>query len=248
MTAGFQCKQFYSAHQHCAMKVGTDAMLLGAWAPLPTHSSGPTQPAVLDIGCGSGILSLMLAQRSLGQLCIHALDLDDGAVLQTQLNVQASPWSTTIQVFKQNILTYQPKERYSLLICNPPYFHRALAAKNPARQLARHTDSLPWPNLLQQAALLSIDDGLFALVVPAETAGWLIAMAEGFGWQLARMTRVKSKASRPDLRCLLCFQKTSMQQQVQPTVIATETLCITEHDGVYTTAYRQLLRDFYLNF
>ncbi|MCH8538130.1 MAG: methyltransferase, partial [Alkalimonas sp.] len=102
MTAGFQCKQFFIGHQYCAMKVGTDAMLLGAWAQLPT------QGAVLDIGCGSGILSLMLAQRSQGQLSIHALDLDEGAVLQTQLNVQTSPWPSAIQVLRRDILTYQP--------------------------------------------------------------------------------------------------------------------------------------------
>lgn len=253
MTAGFQCKQFFISHQHCAMKVGTDAMLLGAWAPLPTHAAIPahasdaTQPAVLDIGCGSGILSLMLAQRSQGQLRIDALDLDDGAVLQAQLNAKASPWPAAIHVFQQDILTYHPAERYSLLICNPPYFHQALAATDPARQRARHSDSLPWPALLQHAAHLASDGGHFAWVVPADTAEWLIAMAADYGWQLVRLTKVQSKPGRPALRCLLCFQKQSVQKPQQLEAVVVTTLCITHLEGDYSDGYRQLLRDFYLN-
>lgn len=239
MTAGFQCKQFFIAHQHCAMKVGTDAMLLGAWAQLPT------QGAVLDIGCGSGILSLMLAQRSHGQLRIDALDLDDGAVLQTQLNAQASPWPSAIRVLKQDILTYQPTERYSLLISNPPYFHQALPAANPARHRARHSEQMPWPDLLQHAAQLIDVEGYFDLVIPFEAASSLISLAAEHGWQPVRMTQVQSKAGRPPIRCLLSLQRLSSQTALNGAVTS---LCINDANGDYTADYRRLLHDFYLKF
>ncbi|OZB35198.1 MAG: methyltransferase, partial [Alishewanella sp. 34-51-39] len=98
MSAGFQCKQFYIGHQHCAMKVGTDALLLGAWATLPTALQ--TTPAMLDIGCGSGILSLMLAQRTGGQIPITAVELDTRAAAQAAANVALSPWPDAIRVIK----------------------------------------------------------------------------------------------------------------------------------------------------
>ncbi|MEE2002734.1 methyltransferase [Alkalimonas sp. MEB108] len=235
MAAGFQCKQFFIGHQHCAMKVGTDALLLGAWARIPASGN------LLDIGCGSGILSLMLAQRTEGRRPITALDLDAGAVQQSRSNVAASPWPATIQVLEQDILTYQPAERYSLLLCNPPYFHQALPARDPARQLARHSDSLPWPHLLQHAAQLACDDADFALVIPDASATMLLQAGAEAGWQLKRWCRVQPSPQKAVRRALLQLSR-------QPAVPEHSQLCIQQHDGQYSEAYRQLLKDFYLKF
>lgn len=235
MAAGFQCKQFFIGHQHCAMKVGTDALLLGAWAHIPASGN------LLDIGCGSGILSLMLAQRTEGRRAITALDLDAGAVQQSRINVAASPWPATIQVLEQDILTYQPAERYSLLLCNPPYFHQALAARDPARKLARHSDSLPWPHLLQHAAQLACDDADFALVIPDASAKMLLQAGAEAGWQLKRWCRVQPGPQKAVRRALLQLSR-------QPAVPEHSQLCIQQHDGHYSEAYRQLLKDFYLKF
>ncbi|MCC5827606.1 methyltransferase [Alkalimonas sp.] len=235
MAAGFQCKQFFIGHQHCAMKVGTDALLLGAWARIPATGS------LLDIGCGSGILSLMLAQRSQGLLPITALDLDAGAVQQSRINVAASPWPDAIQVLEQDILTYQPAERYSLLLSNPPYFHQALPAREPARQLARHSASLPWPQLMQQAAQLASEDADFAVVIPADGLPLLLQAAEMSGWQLRRLCQVQPNPHKAVRRALVQLSR-------QPVVPEHSHLCIQQADGHYTGAYRQLLRDFYLKF
>ena len=235
MAAGFQCKQFFIDHQHCAMKVGTDALLLGAWARIPASGS------LLDIGCGSGILSLMLAQRSQGRLPITALDLDAGAAQQSRINVAASPWPATIQVLQQDILTYQPAERYSLLLCNPPYFHQALPARDPARQLARHSASLPWPQLMQQAAKLASEDADFALVIPTDGLPLLLQAAEMSGWQLRRLCQVQPNPHKAVRRALVQLSR-------QPVVPEHSQLCIQQHDGQYSEAYRQLLKDFYLKF
>ncbi|MEN3160092.1 methyltransferase [Alkalimonas sp. NCh-2] len=235
MAAGFQCKQFFIGHQHCAMKVGTDAFLLGAWVRIPASGN------LLDIGCGSGILSLMLAQRSQGLQPITALDLDAGAVRQSRMNVAASPWRSAIQVLEQDILTYQPAERYSLLLCNPPYFHQAVPARDAARQLARHSDSLPWPQLLQQAAQLASDDADFALVIPDSSVSLLLQAATLAGWQLKRLCRVQPGPQKAVRRALLQLSR-------QPAVPEYSQLCIQQSDGQYSGDYRQLLKDFYLKF
>lgn len=235
MAAGFQCKQFFIGHQHCAMKVGTDAFLLGAWAVLPERG------AVLDIGCGSGILSLMLAQRSQGLRPITALDLDAGAVQQSRVNVAASPWPSVIQVLQQDILTHQPAERYSLQICNPPYFHQALPSPDQARQRARHSSSLPWPALLQKTVQLSEADGSLALVVPTDSLTLLLTLAAEAGWQLQRLCRVKALPDKTPGRALVQLVR-------QPVVAELTELCIATAPGHYSQNYRELLQHFYLNF
>ena len=239
MSAGFQCKQFYIAHQHCAMKVGTDALLLGAWAQLPTSG------AVLDIGAGSGILSLMLAQRSQGTLAISAVELDDAAAMQATDNVRHSPWPTAITVIKGDILTYQPGERYRLIVSNPPFFQQALGAKDAKRHQARHTDSLPFGALLQKAAELLHSEGVFALILPLGSAQSLLALAEAQGWFVAQYCAVRSNDTKPVQRVLLCLSRYPAD-----TEHSSLTILQSGHqaDGGYSTQYKALLKDFYLKF
>lgn len=241
MSAGFQCKQFYIGHQHCAMKVGTDALLLGAWAALPTALQAT--PAMLDIGCGSGILSLMLAQRTGGQIPITAVELDTNAAAQAAANVALSPWPDAIRVIKGDILTYSTAERYALIISNPPFFQHALPSQDATRQQARHTDSLPFAALLDKAASLLAPAGEFSLVLPAASQQAFTAAATARGWQCLRLCQVQTTAGKPVSRYLQSWSRSTTATFAEPA-----SLLIQDGAGVYSAQYRDLLRDFYLKF
>lgn len=245
MSTGFRCKQFYVDHRDCAMKVSTDALLLGAWTQLPATG------AVLDIGTGSGILALMLAQRSQqhADFIIDAIELDAAAAEVARLNFRQSAWSAQLRLIKGDILTYpasadHPSDRrYSLIVSNPPYFVDGLKAADPKRTLARHTDSLSYADLLTVAARLLTEDGLFSVVLPANTAQQLMALAQPSGWAIQRQLWVQSKEGKPPLRCLLTLKRSEALLVSQP-----EYLVIHAADGQYSAEYRILLRDFYLKF
>ncbi len=237
MSAGFQCKQFTVAHQQCAMKVGTDALLLGAWAQLPCSG------AMLDIGAGSGIISLMLAQRSHGQQAITAIELDAAAAEQAAYNVQQSPWPTAITVIKGDILTYQSTQRYALIVSNPPFFQAALPSPNAARQQARHTASLPFSALLAVSANLLAEGGALSLILPAVSQASFAQTAVQAGWYCQRLCQVKSTAQKPVSRYLQTWQRTAPTQPLAPSQ-----LVIQAPDGQYSAEYRALLKAFYLKF
>ena len=241
MSAGFQCKQFYIAHQSCAMKVGTDALLLGAWAQLPTCG------AVLDIGAGSGIISLMLAQRSQGALAISAVELDDAAATQATDNVRHSPWPQAITVIKGDILTYQTAQRYALIVSNPPFFQDALVSPDRKRQQARHTQSLQFPALLGKAASVLAEDGQFCLILPAASQAVFTQAAQAAGWYCRQLCAIRSKAEKPVSRYLQRWGRGDLvAKRCDP--IQHDSLIIHDAGGGYSAAYRALLRDFYLAF
>ncbi|EKE87603.1 tRNA1(Val) (adenine(37)-N6)-methyltransferase [Idiomarina xiamenensis] len=251
----FQCQQFYLKDDQCAMKVGTDSLLLGSWLQLPTSSSECKHSARrwLDIGCGCGILALMLAQRSADDaeaVSIDAVELDQQAATQAQYNVANSPWPTRVQVFNQDIMAFaQAPSRhqgYQLIISNPPYFAGAnqttLQAQSPsARRQARHQQRLSFAQLVQQAQYLLAPGGCLAVVIPADHEGnWLAAMADD-GWQLQRRCLVRTRAHKPVRRLLLqygwrCAEPFEPQQQ---------RLTIHHQQG-YSAEFRQLTAAFYL--
>lgn len=243
MSAGFQCKQFYIAHDRCAMKVGTDGFLLGAWAPLPCTGN------ILDIGAGSGLISLMLAQRSQGQVAITAVELDRAAAEQARENIRLSPWSNQIQLITADILAYQPTERYRLIVSNPPFFQQSMAAEQPQRHLARHTDSLPFNRLLEKAATLLATEGVLALILPFNGIEHFISMAHSLGWQLQQHCVVFSKQDKPQ-RSLIClgYPKSQPRQLTSQPSTTHSQILIHNPDGSYTAQYQYLLADFYLKF
>ncbi|WP_290619032.1 MULTISPECIES: tRNA1(Val) (adenine(37)-N6)-methyltransferase [unclassified Arsukibacterium] len=246
MSSGFKCKQFFVGHAQCAMKVGTDGLLLGAWASLPTCVSSANHTAItvantmLDIGTGSGLISLMLAQRA-PDATIHAIELDPAAAAQASCNFLQSPFSKRLKLLKGDILTYQPAERYALIVSNPPFFDNALLSKDGQRNQARHTASLPMPLLLAKAAALLAAGGSFALVLPDSSAEAFCRMAYEQGWYLRVNCVVYSRTSKAPLRRL-------MQWQREPCCPQQQQLVIHDRKGGYTEQYRTLLREFYLNF
>lgn len=155
---GFTFKQFFVAHDRCAMKVGTDGILLGAWAPV----AGVKR--CLDIGAGSGLLALMLAQRTDDSVMIDAVELESEAAAQAQENINQSPWAERINVHTADILQWitQQTVRFDLIISNPPYYQQGVECATSQREQARYTTTLDHPSLLTCAAECITEEGFSA--------------------------------------------------------------------------------------
>ncbi|PQQ31185.1 tRNA (adenosine(37)-N6)-methyltransferase TrmM [Photorhabdus luminescens] len=232
---GFTFKQFFVGHDRCAMKVGTDGVLLGAWAPVSDKKT------ILDIGCGSGLIALMLAQRADENTKIDAVELDTEAALQAQDNVEQSPWRKRIDVYQQDIGDFaeQYSQCYDLIVSNPPYFQPAVACRNEAREQARYTGSLTHQRLLQYAEKLITADGLFCVVLPYAIGEEFETMAYHLGWFSHRRVNIRDRQSKPLHRMLLAFSRK------EKTGLISE-LTIRQPDGAYTQEFQQLVTDFYL--
>ena len=252
---GFQCKQFYLKDDQCAMKVGTDSLLLGAWV-----NAGPLQRAqrMLDIGSGCGVLALMLAQRSAAAEAparIDAVELDAAAAAQAQENANASAWSQRIRIIHDNLLSW-PKwsapGSYDVLMSNPPYFAGALPSSNSQRELARHQSSLALADLASCAAKLAAPNALFALVLPANCQQQLVDLMHANGFALQRLCRVKPvpDAAAKLILCEFVYTQQQLTSSYEELTIANgETAAngIKKSAGAnYTSAFKTLTRDFYL--
>lgn len=228
----FTFKQFTIRHDRCAMKVGTDGVLLGAWTDV-NHSQ-----RMLDIGTGTGLIALMLAQRC-PQASITAIDIDIDAVGQAQENVLLSPWSDRVEVKLQDICKYLTDKHFDTIVSNPPYFIDSLKCPNDQRNTARHTDTLDAERLLESVARLLTDDGRFSIILPAEQTDLLIQTAYAQGLYPSRQTAVITRPGLSPKRILMEFQKT--KEAFQP-----DELIIELERHVYSEGYIALTKDFYL--
>lgn len=230
----FRFRQFTVWHDRCAMKVGTDGVLLGAWCPV--HRT-PYTIHYLDIGTGSGLIALMLAQRC-PEANIDAIDIDADAVLQAQANFEASPWKERLHVHLAPLQEWNGT--YDLIVSNPPYFNDSLKNPDRQRQTARHTDSLGYGELVHHAARLLGFDGMLALILPAEAEETIIAQAAAEGLFPTRLTQVCSKPSKPAKRIMAAF--------VRNCSVACErtTFCIESATSPRSEEYSRLTQDFYL--
>ncbi|MFM2483278.1 tRNA1(Val) (adenine(37)-N6)-methyltransferase [Celerinatantimonas sp. YJH-8] len=232
---GFTFKQFHVAHEGCAMKVGTDGILLGGWTRLQ-------QPErILDIGCGSGLIALMLAQRTQHMpIAIDAIDIDADAVTQSRQNVTHSPWAERIHIYHQDLVDFN-QGHYSHLVSNPPYFPHGQVFEDPRRAIARQTYTLSHQQLLIQAARLARSDATLSLILPYAEGEQLLMISQSSGWYLRRRCEVvtKIKSIQPQ-RLLLEFSRCSGDCESQQ-------LSIYQQPGVYSQTFKRLYRDFYLN-
>ncbi|KLN95820.1 tRNA(1)(Val) (adenine(37)-N(6))-methyltransferase TrmN [Moellerella wisconsensis] len=234
---GFTFKQFFVGHDRCAMKVGTDGVLLGAWAPVENACKA------LDIGCGSGLISLMLAQRQ-PRLHIDAIELDPVAAEQAAENFQASPWADRLQVYAENVLDFvqQTQNKYALIVSNPPYFEPAVSCRDSYRDQARYTGTLNHQSLLMCAKKLLTADGLFCVVLPSDVAENVEQLALQQGWSVFQRTNISDKSTTPIHRVLLAFSQ-------QPTETLIDSLVLKQDDGkTYTPQFIQWITDFYVNY
>ena len=228
----FAFKQFTVRHDRCAMKVGTDGVLLGAWTDL-SHSR-----RILDIGTGTGLIALMLAQRCMDAR-ITAIDLDSAAVEQAQENIQASPWKDRIEALQQDICTYHPNGTFDTIVSNPPYFIDSLKCPDGQRSTARHTDTLDADRLIGKVSELLTSDGRFSIILPAEQTEDLIRVAGEKGLHPSRQTWVITRPGLSPKRILMEFRKIPVTLQPDELVIELE-----RH--VYSKEYIALTKEFYL--
>lgn len=234
---GFTFKQFFVGHDNCAMKVGTDGVLLGAWAPVEGVSRA------LDIGSGSGLIALMLAQRNL-QLVVDAVELDHDAARQAADNFEQSNWPERLRVFNQDIAEFsaQHNYQYDLIVSNPPYFEPAVSCRSEQRYQARYTATLTHESLLEYAKKCLSPQGIFCLVLPYDVGEKVELLAENSGWFTAYKVSVQDKLTTPFHRVLLGFSLYPIEQQ-------RTTLALKKSDNkVYTDDFKQLIRDFYVKY
>jgi tRNA1Val (adenine37-N6)-methyltransferase len=230
----FQFRQFNIQQDKCAMKVGTDGVLLGAWV-----AAGSCR-AILDVGTGTGLIALMLAQRSPAR--IDAIDIDEAAAGQASENVASSAFANRIQVFHAPFEEYASTahRRYDLIISNPPYFARSLKSPDTKKNLARHTDTLPLSSLLSGSKPLLAPDGRIALILPYQRESELMETAQDNKLAIVRKTAVKPLPDAPPKRLLI-----ELSANVSLPCLA-DTLIIEESRHQYTAGYRELTKGFYL--
>ena len=243
----FRFKHFFINDDRCAMKVGTDGVLLGAWTP--TDNCQKPTANILDIGTGCGLVALMLAQRS-PEAHIDAIDIDEAAVEQAKENFANSPWSdrlnavgSPLQDWKNHQSQITNYHYYDLIVSNPPYFKNSLKNPDKGRQTARHTDTLSYEELLQHSARLLTQNGMLALILPAEAETEVRELAATFQLTLTHLTRVYSKESKPARRVLMAFAKTL---ETQNSRTLEDTLILEDDKGGRSRPYQELCKEFYL--
>lgn len=227
----FTFKQFTVRHDRCAMKVGTDGVLLGAWTDVSASRR------ILDVGTGTGLIALMLAQRC--EAFITGIDIDAEAVGQAAENMVASPWKERVEVMLQDVCDYTPTELFDTIVSNPPFFIQSLKCPDCRRSTARHTDTLDAERLFAAAGRLLHPDGRFSLILPAEQKEDVVAVAAGRGFSLSRHTAVVTRPGLPPKRSLLEFRKAGGDCHEDELVIE-----LSRH--VYSEEYIALTRAFYL--
>lgn len=231
----FRFKKFTIYHDKCAMKVGTDAVLLGAWAETSLCKS------ILDIGTGTGIIALMLAQRSFAE--IDAIDIDEEAYIQATENVAASPFSERIKVTHSSctdFVTSNPQKKYDLIVSNPPYFINSLKCPDNKRTVARHTDTLRLPDLIREACTLLAPAGRIALVLPYEQLDEVGELASINHLYIHRQTDVIPVPGAQPKRLLIELSVT------EENIRKRDILIIEEARHQYTPEYIALTKEFYL--
>ncbi len=233
----FSFKQFKVRQNRAAMKVGTDSVLLGAWAHIKPGDKG------LDIGTGTGILSLMLAQKVNGNCQLDALEKDPAAVLDAIENFEESPWPSCFSLFETPIQQFTPGSYYDVIISNPPFFD-GLPPPNQHRTLARNTSkSFSLPLLLQFSSKWLATGGNLYLVLPFFQLETLQAEAQRVGLQMVKQLIIKPKQAKLPNRVLVCLQRRAAHLQS----VQTEELIVRDDFGNYTQAHQLLTRAYYLN-
>ncbi|MEB7891033.1 methyltransferase [Hafnia alvei] len=220
------------------MKVGTDSILLGAWADVSDITG-----KILDIGSGSGLLALMLAQRTTDSVQIDAVELDDNAALQATENFALSPWAGRVALHHCALQSFaaQTSSRYDLIITNPPYYQPGVECRNPSRGTARYTSELSHQTLLKHARALASNKGKMAVVLPCDISADFMQLAAGEGWFLLRHTEVAEFANRAPHRALMLFG-------VEPASLQSDRLVIRDESNAYSDDFRELTNAFYLFF
>lgn len=237
----FRFKQFSLDDSLCAMKVGTDSVLLGAWTDFGNAHK------ILDIGTGSGLLSMMAAQKC--QASITAIDIEEGCYNQAIINFNSSIWyerltclHSSLDNYFKSALELKNEGSFDHIITNPPWFSRSLKSDNKNRNTARHNDDLPPDELIKSVAGLLVTGGVFSLILPYSDKEFLKTLCSVNNLQPVRETVVIPREGKEPNRVMLGFIKNN------ETVTSYSTITIRDTEGNFTSSYRELTKPFYLNF
>ncbi len=230
--ATFHCKQFSVRQDRCGQKIGTDSLLLGSWLPLEPGTSH-----LLDVGTGCGILALMLAQRA-HTARVSAIEIDPIAAEQAAENVRNTVFHERIEVHHLPLQRFESPHLFDHVVSNPPYFEQAVKAKNASRTLARHTDSLPFEELVHHAKRLLLPTGKLSVILPLLAAEKFFFIARQQGFFLHHRCEIYSKAAtKKPIRIVL-------QMGLHYRATAQHRLVIYEPDGGYSDQYQNLAKPF----
>jgi tRNA1Val (adenine37-N6)-methyltransferase len=229
----FYFQQFAVQHTHSSMKVGTDGVLLGAWTNVADAHR------VLDIGTGTGLLALMLAQRTQGSVLIDAVEIQEPACRDAEVNFEQSQWRQRITLHHRAIQAHHPEQLYDLIISNPPYFQNSLKSPDENRNVSRHTDTLTFQELINHSQRLLTSAGRLSLILPATEAAAFTELGSQHGLHLLRRCVFRTLPDKPESRWLMEFSR-------NPGPLEETSLLLYAEPGVYAPAYVQLTRDFYL--
>lgn len=231
----FHFQQFSIHQDRCGMKVTTDACIQGAWTPISSHVS-----RILDIGTGTGLLSLMLAQRTSEDVQIDAVEIDPDAADQANENISHSPWANRIKLIQGDIRNYVTTYTYDLIICNPPFFRNSLQAPHKGRNIARHDVHLSLEDLHAAICKLLSPNGFASIILPDTAIGiWENISCAQVGCNF-RQLHIKPYPQKPASRIVTLY--TPYQQKTE---CAVEFLSVRENSQQYTLAYQDLLSSFY---
>lgn len=232
----FHFKEFSILQDQCAMKVGTDGVLLGAWTQIPQHTE-----SILDIGTGTGLIALQMAQRSEAQT-IDALEIENKAFEQAVENFENSSWSDRLYCYHASLLEFKEEieEEYDLIVSNPPFFNDTFKELNKERALARHTHELSYKELLAATDQLLSPSGSCAFIIPYKEEPDFISLASLKDLYPIRVTRIRGNEQSGIKRSLLQFSR-------HPAKVVPKELIIEVDRHVYTDQYISLVKDFYLN-
>lgn len=231
---GFRFKQFTVHHDQCAMKVCTDSCILGAWF---AEKIAP-QAQVLDIGAGSGLLTLMLAQKAEAQF--HAIENDSHAFGQMKENIERSQWKDRIRTFIGDATTYAFPGSYDFIICNPPFYENDLRSDNENKNLARHAAGLTLTDLTTVIDRNLTASGSFGILLPYQRSPHYEQLALSSGFHLYEKLLVRQTPRHNFFRSILHFTRRPIKQK------PLETLIIKKEDGSYSDAFTDLLKAYYL--
>ena len=234
-TAVFSFKQFTVQQNKCAMKVCTDACLFGAWTAEQLSSNSPKR--ILDIGTGTGLLALMMAQQT--DAMIDAVEINADAALQASENFLASPWANRLRVIHERIQAFHSPEKYDLIICNPPFFVNDLEPADKAKKQAMHATSLRLEELFIETTSLLSPTGTLAILLPFHLKDKSIALAKTHGIFLSNLALVRQTPRHDYFRAMMLFS-------TKPTDTQEETIIIYDEQREYTSRFRSLLNAYYL--
>ena len=232
----FQFKKFTVCHQNSTMKVGTDGVLLGAWA-----AKDNSPKSILDVGTGSGLIALMLAQRC-PMAYILGIDIHAPSIEDAKLNAQNLSFENHVEMTVADFVEFKIDNEFECIISNPPYFATALLSDKKDKNRARHQGHLNMKNFIQKAESILSKKGIISLILPTKEMLETIEIAKEFDLFPYRICDIKSSEDQEVIRKMVEFSRCKVENIIQ------ENLIIYQSERVYTEAYKDLTKDFYLNF